>query len=54
MEVKSFAATLGVGMVAGAAVMLMIPRRSPVYKAANRAAHTVKRNVSHAIDSMMM
>ena len=53
MEVKSFAATLGIGMVAGATVMLMIPRRSPVYKAANRAVSSVKRSVSHAVDTMM-
>lgn len=53
MEVKTFAATLGVGMLTGAAVMLMIPRHSAVYKAADDAAMTVKRSVTHALDSVM-
>lgn len=53
MEVKSFAATLGVGMVAGATVMMMIPRRSAVYRTANNAARTVKRSVTRAMDNMM-
>ncbi len=53
MEVKSFAVTLGAGMVAGAAVMLMIPKRSAVYRTANNAARRVKRSVCHAVDTMM-
>ena len=52
MEVKTFAATLGVGMLTGAAVMLMIPKQSSVYKAADDAAMTIKHGVSHAMESM--
>lgn len=53
MQVKAFAATLGVGMLTGAAVMLMIPKQSSVYKAADDAAMTVKRSVTQAMDSIM-
>ena len=53
MEVKRFAVTLGVGMVTGAAVMLMIPHRSPVYRTANHAAKAVKRRVECAMDAIM-
>ena len=52
MEIKSFAATLGVGILAGAATMLMIPKQSSVYKAADDAAMTVKRGVTHAVENM--
>lgn len=53
MQVKSFAMTLGAGMLAGAAVMMMVPKRSPVYKAADDAAKTIKRSVSRKIDELM-
>lgn len=53
MQVKAFAATLGVGMLTGAAVMLMIPKQSSVYKVADDAAMTVKRSVTQAMDSIM-
>lgn len=53
MEVKSFAAAMGAGMLAGAAVMMMVPRRSAVYQAADDAAHSIKRSVTNAMDSMM-
>lgn len=53
MQVKSFAMTLGAGMLAGAAVMMMVPKRSPVYKAADDAAKSIKRCVSHTMDEIM-
>ncbi len=53
MQVKSFAATLGAGMLAGAAVMLMIPRHSAVYQAADDAAESMRHGVSRAMDSML-
>ncbi len=53
MEVKSFAATLGLGMAAGAAAVLMMPNRSRCYRAADEAAHSIKRTVSHAMDDLM-
>lgn len=52
MEVKTFAATLGVGMAAGAMVAMMIPKRSAVYHAANDAAKSIKHSVNHAVHSM--
>ncbi len=53
MQGKTFAATLGAGMLAGAAVMLMIPRRSAVYQAADDAAQSLKRGLSQAMDNML-
>lgn len=53
MEVRSFAATLGVGMVAGAATMLMIPRHSRAYRTADEAAHAIKKSVKHTMDDLM-
>jgi len=52
MEVKSFAATLGLGILAGAAAVMMLPRQSPVYKAVDDAATTIKDGVSQAVCSM--
>lgn len=53
MEIKSFATTLGVGMVAGAATMLLIPRHSQAYRTADEAAHAIKKSVKHKIDDLM-
>ena len=53
MEVKTFAATLGLGMAAGAAAMLMIPKQSKVYKAADNAATKLKEEVTETVQSMM-
>ena len=53
MQVKSFAMTLGAGMLAGAAVIMMVPKRSPVYRAADDAARTIKRSVRHTMDNIL-
>lgn len=53
MEVKSFATTLGVGMVAGAATMLLIPRHSQAYRTADEAARSIKKTVKHKMDDLM-
>ena len=53
MEIKAFAATLGIGMLAGAAVTLMLPKQSKVYQTANDAANAIKQGVTNAYDSMM-
>ncbi len=53
MKVKSFATTLGAGMLAGAAVMMMIPKRSEAYRAADHAAASIRKKMCHAMDSMM-
>ena len=52
MKVKDFAATMGLGILTGAAVMMMIPRSSKVYQAAYDAATTVKRGISDAVDAL--
>lgn len=53
MDVKNFAATLGVGMVAGAATMLLIPKHSQAYRTADEAAHSIKKTVKHTLDDLM-
>ena len=53
MEVKAFAATLGLGIAAGAAAALMIPKQSKVYKAADNAATRLKEEVTETMQSMM-
>ena len=50
---KGIAAAVGAGMLAGAAVMMMVPKRSAVYQAADDAAHTIKRKVTDVVDDMM-
>lgn len=52
MEVKAFAATLGIGLVAGAAAAMMIPKDSKVYQSANNAVRVVKEEVSDVVKSM--
>ena len=53
MQIKSFAATLGIGMLAGAAVTLMLPKNSTVYHTMNDAARGVKNGISNAVQDMM-
>ena len=53
MEVKAFAATLGIGIAAGAAAALMIPKQSKVYRAADNAAAKIKEEVTETVHSMM-
>ena len=53
MEMKGIAPAVGAGMLAGAAVMMMVPKRSAMYQAADDAAHTIKRKVSDVVDDMM-
>ena len=42
MQVKSVLLTVGIGAVAGAATMLLIPRHSEAYRLADDAAHSLK------------
>lgn len=53
MEIKAFAATLGLGMLAGAAVVMMLPKDSAAYQAVDDAAQSVKNGVSNAVQSVM-
>lgn len=52
MQVKTFVASVGLGMVAGAAAMLMIPKHSQVYRVADDAAQTIKHEAGRMLDSM--
>lgn len=52
MKVKSLVTTIGLGMAAGAAAVLMMPKHSEVYRKANNAAQTVKHEASRMLDSM--
>jgi len=54
MKVKTWLATAGLGMVAGAAAILMVPRHSQFYHTANDAAQTVKQEATKWIDRMVM
>ena len=42
MQIKSFITTMGIGIAAGAATVLMLPKNSKVYQAANDAANMIK------------
>ena len=53
MEVKNFAATLGLGMLAGAAVVMMLPTTSTVYRTVDDAAQGVKHGITNAVQNMM-
>lgn len=51
MKLKSWA-TLGIGMLTGAAAIMLLPKQSSVYRSVDDAAMTVKRNINHAVDSI--
>jgi len=50
MQMKSMLASVGLGMVAGAAAILMIPKHSEAYRLADDAAHTIKQEAGRMID----
>jgi len=52
MDTKGFALTLGLGIAAGAAAAMMIPKQSQVYQTANGLAQKLKREVSQAVSDM--
>lgn len=51
MEIKAFLATMGLGVVAGAAAALMIPKQSDVYQTADKAAKAMKQEVRKVMNS---
>ena len=51
MQVKSVLLTVGIGAVAGAATMLLIPRHSEAYRLADDAAHSLKQGAERVIDT---
>lgn len=52
MQVKSFIATVGIGMAAGAAAILMLPKHSEAYRMADDAAQAIKQEAGKMMDSM--
>lgn len=52
MQIKSFITTVGLGMVAGAAAILMVPKQSEAYRIADDAAHSLKKNANKMITTM--
>lgn len=52
MEVKTFAATLGLGIVAGAATAMLLPKDSKVYRTADNTVKMVKEEVVEAVNSL--
>ena len=52
MGVKTLAVTMGVGAVAGAVAIMMLPRTSPVRKLAYRAASSVEDAANRVSDKL--
>lgn len=52
MQMKTWIASLGLGMVAGAATVLMMPKHSQAYRMADDAAHTIKMEAGRMLDSI--
>lgn len=54
MKTRAFFLTMGLGMVAGAATMLMIPRHSEAYRLADDAVCALKQEAGKMLDSIRM
>ncbi len=52
MQVKSFLATMGVGIAVGALGAMMLPKNSEVYQTVNTAAKTIQQEAEKAVSSM--
>jgi len=52
MQVKSMLTSVGLGMVAGAAAILMIPRHSEAYRVADHTAHNLKHRAERMMDAI--
>lgn len=52
MRIKSFIITAGLGAVAGAAALLMMPKYSKVYQTADDAAQMIKTEAGRIIHDM--
>lgn len=49
MQVKSLIASVGLGMVAGATAILMLPKQSEAYRMADDAARSLKQSADRMI-----
>ena len=52
MKVKTLITTAGLGMVAGAAAILLMPKSSKVYRAAEDATQMIKMEAGRMMDNM--
>ena len=52
MQVKTMITTVGLGMVAGAAAILMMPKHSQAYQMADDAAQTIKMEAGSMLDAL--
>lgn len=52
MQVKSFLATMGVGLAVGALGAMMLPKNSEVYRMANNAAKTIQQEAQRAVSAV--
>lgn len=52
MQIKSLIASVGLGMVAGATAVLMLPKQSEAYRMADDAAHTLKQSANRVIQNI--
>ena len=53
MKMGTFVVTMGVGMAAGATAAMMLPKKSPIRKAADSAAKTMKQEAKKLTLLMM-
>ena len=52
MQMKTWIATVGIGALAGAAAVFLMPKHSEAYQMANEAAHTLKMEAGKMMDAM--
>ena len=52
MQAKTWLLSIGIGMAAGAAAILMVPKHSQLYQMADDAAHTIKMEAGKMLDSI--
>ena len=52
MQVKSMLTSVGLGMVAGAAAVLMLPKHSQAYRMADDAAQAIKQEAGKMLDNL--
>ena len=52
MQIKGWAVTMGLGAMAGAVAIMMMPRQNPARKLASKAAYTVEDAVSQVANKL--
>lgn len=52
MQMKTWVASVGLGALAGAAAILLVPKHTDAYRMANDAAQTLKMEAGKMMDAM--